>query len=139
MRRNTGTPTTNQTSREANRKIRAPASTLTARLLENICVNLADRFGVPRSPRISARVPSKADRTSPASISSAVWNPTVLSSRPPRKKPTPFSAFFEPVRTATHLYSAPGVSSGTTSFTALLELILVRSLAMPESAWATIT
>ena len=29
--------------------------------------------------------------------------------------------------------------SGATSFTALLELIFVRSLAMPDSAWAAMT
>ena len=40
---------------------------------------------------------------------------------------------------ATQRNSAAGASSGTTSLTALFELILVRSLAIPESAWATIT
>ena len=53
VRKKTGRPTTNQTSREANRKIRAPASTLTERLLENICRNFALASGRPSSPRIS--------------------------------------------------------------------------------------
>ena len=55
------------------------------------------------------------------------------------KKPTPFSAFLEPVRRATHLNSAPSSPSGTTTLIALLALILVRSLAIPESACAAIT
>jgi hypothetical protein len=51
----------------------------------------------------------------------------------------------EPVRIATHLNSwlspwlwSSGVS-GTTVLMALLALILLRSLAMPLIAWATIT
>ena len=40
-------PTTNQMSREANRKIRAAASTLTARLFENMWLNFAFAFGRP--------------------------------------------------------------------------------------------
>ena len=88
---------------------------------------------------MSTSVAMSAARTSAPRIRSALWNPTVLSSRPPTKNPTPFSAFFEPVRMETHVNSAPGASSGTTSLTALLALIFVRSLAMPDSAWATMT
>ena len=62
-----------------------------------------------------------------------------MSSRPPRKKPTPFSAFLEPVRIATQRNSVSDRHRGTTSLTALLELIFVRSFAIPESAWAAIT
>ena len=62
-----------------------------------------------------------------------------MSSRPPTKNPTPFIAFFDPVRIATQRKSVADASLGTTSFTALLELIFVRSFAIPESAWATIT
>ena len=39
--------------------------------------------------------------TEPARISIEVWNPVIVSIAAPRKNPTPFSAFFEPVRTAT--------------------------------------
>jgi hypothetical protein len=63
----------------------------------------------------------------------------VLSSSPPRKKPTPFSAFFEPGEDRDPPVQRARASSGTTSLTALFELIFVRSLAMPDSAWATIT
>ena len=79
-----------------------------------------------------------SDQRRPGSAAQ-VWNPTSVSSRPPRKKPTPLSAFFEPVRIATQRKSDDPSPSGTTSLTALLELILVRSLAMPESACAAIT
>ena len=101
VRRNTGKPTTNQTSREAKRKIRAPARMFTARLLENICENFALAFGRPRSPRMSASTVMSAVPTRPMRIPSAVWKPTSVSSSPPAKNPTPFSAFFEPVRIAT--------------------------------------
>ena len=75
----------------------------------------------------------------------AALKPMVVSSTPPRKNPTPLRAFLEPVRIATHLNSwrspwlwSSGVS-GTTVLMALLALILLRSLAMPLIAWATIT
>jgi hypothetical protein len=45
----------------------------------------------------------------------------------------------EPVRIATQRYSSPDACAGTTILTALLELIFVRSLAMPENACAAIT
>ena len=57
----------------------------------------------------------------------------------PRKKPIPLMAFLEPVRMATSLKSADWLSSFTMSLTELLELILVRSLAMPERAWTAMT
>ena len=62
-----------------------------------------------------------------------------MSRRPPTKKPTPLIAFLEPVRIATQRKSVSDAASGTTSLTALLEHILVRSFAMPESACAAIT
>jgi len=68
-----------------------------------------------------------------------VRNPTSVSRRPPRKKPTPFSAFFDPVRIATQRKRASFAPSGTTSLTALFELIFVRSFAIPESACEAIT
>ena len=71
----------------------------------------------------------------PAIDQRAASYPMADSSAAPMKKPTPFRAFFEPVRIATRRNSAP---SPATNLTALLELILVRSLATPESAWAPI-
>ena len=58
--------------------------------------------------------------------------PSVDNKTAPRKNPSPLIAFFDPVNSATHLYSAPCASLGSTSLMALLELILVRSLATPE-------
>ena len=129
----------NQTSREANSRRRARASVFTARLLENIWVNFAFRSARPSVPRISASTAVMAAASKPSRITSAGRKPVSVSSRPPTKKPTPFRAFFEPVRIATQRKSAAGASAGTTSLTALFELILVRSLAMPESAWVVIT
>ena len=101
VRRNTGTPTTNHTSREANRKIRAAASTLTARSWESMPRNLALRSASPSSPRMRHSTSASAVATSAMRTQSAAWNPTVVSSRPPAKKPTPLIAFFEPVSSAT--------------------------------------
>ena len=101
-------------------------------------LRLAVRRGPACRASASARRPARR-ATSAASISSAGWKPTTVSRRPPRKKPTPLSAFFEPVRIATQRKSASDAPSGTTSLTALLELIFVRSFAMPDSAWAAIT
>ena len=76
----------------------------------------------------------------PAAIAnSEPRNPSASSRTPPRKKPTPLSAFFEPVRIATHLKSAESAPSGTSTLIALFALILVRSFAMPDSACAAIT
>ena len=74
----------------------------------------------------------------PAIANSAVSYPSQASSAAPRKKPTPFSAFFDPVSTATSRNRALSPSPAT-YFTALFELILVRSLATPDSAWAPMT
>ena len=54
----------------------------------------------------------------------------------PMKKPTPFSAFFDPVRIATSLKSPP---SPATAFTALFDDIFVRSFATPDSACNAMT
>jgi hypothetical protein len=49
------------------------------------------------------------------------------------------SAFFEPVRIATHLNNDEPAFAGTRTLIELLELIFVRSLAMPDSACAAMT
>ena len=46
-------------------------------------------------------VATMARKTIPASISVAVWKLVTVRSRPPTKNPTPFRAFFEPVRIET--------------------------------------
>lgn len=55
------------------------------------------------------------------------------------KKPAPLREFFDPVSSATHRNSRPPASAGNISRTLALALILLRSLAIPESAWASIT
>ncbi|MNF89654.1 hypothetical protein D3C84_721870 [compost metagenome] len=96
-------------------------------------------MALPRSFFSSTRLASQISASTAAMASTAPAKPSRASRAPPRKKPTPLSAFFEPVRSATHLYSVPCWLSGTSSLIELLALILFRSLAMPDSAWAPIT
>ena len=65
--------------------------------------------------------------------------PTLPSKAPPMKNPTPFKVFLEPVNNATARYKLALWLLGASNLTALLALILLRSLAIPESAWAAIT
>mgnify|MGYP003302600088 CR=1 FL=1 len=69
----------------------------------------------------------------------APWKPSPRSNRPPRKKPRPFIAFFDPVSPATQRKSLPSGPPSTTSLMELLALILLRSLAIPEMACAHIS
>ena len=104
-----------------------------------MCANFAFALPRPSEPRIIVRTTTSPVPTSTISTRIALWKPISVSSMPPRKKPTPLSAFLEPVRIATQRKSVSEAPSGTTSLTALFELIFVRSFAIPESAWATIT
>ena len=63
--------------------------------------------------------------------STARSKPTPASSAAPSRKPSPFTAFFEPVSTATQRNSPPA-ALGASSFTADLDDILARSLATPD-------
>ena len=77
----------------------------------------------------------------PAITTSPPANPATLNKNPPRKKPQPFNAFFDPVSSATHRNSAPRPSSpvGTSTLIALFALIFVRSFAIPDNACAAMT
>jgi hypothetical protein len=137
--RKTGTPTTNQISRAPNRKNRAAESTLTSRLFENMWLNFAFPLALPISRGSEAVENTSVSKIPEAIASSELRNPSPSSNTPPRKNPTPLSAFFDPVRTATHLKSDDSAPAGTSTLIALFALILVRSLAMPDSACALIT
>ena len=131
--RKTGRPTTNQTSREANRKTRAAASMLTARLFENIWLNLAFLLAVPEVALHQQRGRDQGGQHQSRQDEQGVAETDQVEQAGRRRRsPTPLSAFFEPVRIATHLNSVDCASSATTNLMALLELIFVRSLAMPE-------
>ena len=137
--RNTGRPTTNQTSRAPKRKSLAADSQFIAGLLEKSAENVTFFFERPRSDGKATTVP-RSTATSPAAIAmSAPMKPRDASKTLPTKKPAPLRAFFEPVSRETHLKSAPSAPSGTTTLMALFALIFVKSLAMPDSAWAAIT
>ena len=111
-----------------------------ARLFERICVNFTFAFALPKSAgkqghggnqdheQTGRHRPQRMHETRARQRSAA-----------PRKNPAPFNAFFDPVSSATHLNKTECASSGTTSLMALFELILVRSLAMPDSPCAATT
>ena len=101
--------------------------------------NFGLSLALPRSALEQDRLASQTSASTAAITGHRRREPNSVSSAPPRKKPTPLSAFFDPVSTATQRYSAPGWSSGTSSLMLLLALILFRSLAMPDSACAAIT
>ena len=101
VERKTGSPTTNQTSRAPKRNSRATESTFTARLRESRWLNFAFLLAVPRSPRIISEALTNASTTRPRITPTDAWNPISESSRPPRKNPTPLSAFLLPVSSAT--------------------------------------
>ena len=71
-------------------------------------------------------------------ISNEFSYPKKIKSNPPTKNPKPFIVFFEPVKTVTHLKSFLS-SEGAKSLTELFELIFVRSFAIPDKPWKTIT
>ncbi|MNN50589.1 hypothetical protein D3C81_1651830 [compost metagenome] len=101
--RYTGKATTNQTSRAPNRNIRAAERILIARLLDRMSRNLGLAFALPRSFFRRIRLLIQISARPPAMASKAPLKPSSASKAPPRKKPTPLSAFFDPVRIATHL------------------------------------
>src|SRR5215469_2194735 len=105
--RKTGKPTTNQTSRAENKNSRAADSQFTAGLFENRVVNLTFDLAFPIPPGNAATVPSRTINRPAAIATSEPTKPSAVSRAAPMKKPAPLSAFFEPVRRATHLNSAP--------------------------------
>jgi hypothetical protein len=58
--------------------------------------------------------------------------PINVNNRDPNRKPNPLTAFFEPVIKETH-WNNLLLLSGASNLTELLELILVRSLAIPDN------
>ena len=134
--RKTGKATTNQTSLAPNKKKRAKDRTLIPSDLENSDDNEGLSFILPKSAG-KTKVGRNANAKPAAIQPTALLKPKDVRSTPPRKNPTPFRAFLEPVRIATHLKScdspvcASSAYTGTTTLIALLALILLRSFAMP--------
>jgi len=71
-------------------------------------------------------------------IQSAGAKPAASSRKPPRKKPRPFIAFFEPVNQATQRNNCPAFWVAV-SLMADFDAVLVRSFATPQTPWATTT
>ncbi|MNJ80583.1 hypothetical protein D3C77_790120 [compost metagenome] len=76
---------------------------LIARLLESMSRNFGLALALPRSFFSSIKLAIQITASTADMASTAMVKPSSASSAPPRKKPTPLSAFFEPVRMATHL------------------------------------
>ncbi|EWS63900.1 hypothetical protein Y695_02862 [Hydrogenophaga sp. T4] len=112
--RNTGTPTTNHTSRAPNSATRAAASALMPAFFANNSFADLDALLLPMSGGTKPTTPASTSTSNPAMAQSACWKPSASSSRPPRKKPKPFMAFLLPVNQATHLnnWPEPGSSPG---------------------------
>ena len=68
----------------------------------------------------------------PAMAQTAPTNPIPANSAAPKRKPTPLTAFLDPVSTATQRKSPPS-SEGASNLTADFDDILARSLATPET------
>ena len=115
-------------------KIRAAANRLTPRDLPNSSFIVFDDFALPSWRGNSSKPATKITASNAAISHSAVLNPTRSSNSPPRKKPMPFIAFFEPVNQATHRNSCP-LPSAEVALIADLEAVLVRSLATPAIPW----
>ena len=133
-----GTPTTNHTSRAPNRNTRAAESQFTFGLTEK-----TSRKAAPRRPRgrpegMPIATASRISASMAAMPSTAGTKPTVARSPAPTRKPKPFTAFLDPVSMATQRKSPPR-AAGASPFTALLALILLRSLATPEAPWTAMT
>ncbi|MNI55200.1 hypothetical protein D3C73_1101340 [compost metagenome] len=75
---------------------------LMARLLDKMSRNLGLAFALPRSFFNRIKLLTQISARTAAMTSKAPLKPIDASKAPPRKKPTPLSAFFEPVRIATH-------------------------------------
>ena len=140
--KNTGTPTTNQTSRAPNSATRAAASALMPAFLANSSLADLEALALPIMGGSEATTPTSTKASKPAMAHSAWANPSASSNKPPKKKPTPFMAFLLPVNQATHLNNWPAPCSlacAAVTLMADLLAVLVRSLATPQMPCATTT
>src|SRR5690606_29298499 len=106
---------------------------LTSRLIEKRCRNFTLDFTLPTSFGKPNVVTSRMVARTPAIPYREYTNPNCARRNPPRKKPAPLRAFFDPVRIATHLKSLDCAFSGTRYLMPLLALIFVRSFAIPDN------
>ena len=140
--RNTGTPTTNHTSRAPNSATRAAARVLIPAFLANSSFADLDALLLPMSGGTKPTTPASTSSSKAAMAHSACWKPSASSNRPPRKKPKPFMAFLLPVNHATHLNNWPEpwfLAWSAVILMADLLAVLVRSLATPQMPCATTT
>ena len=118
--------------------ILAAARRFTARVLPNSSRIVFDDFALPSWRGSSASPATKMSASRAAIAHRAERKPMISSSSPPRKKPTPFIAFFDPVNHATHLKSCP-LPSALVALIADFDAVLVRSFATPAIPCAPTT
>src|SRR6056297_3429063 len=123
-------PTTNQTSRAPKRNTRAALSQFTLDDFENTSENFAPFRPFGRPEGMAIRTAARMTARTAATASTAGANPRGARSAAPRRKPRPFTAFFDPVRSATQRKRPPS-AVGARILTADFEDILARSLATP--------
>src|SRR5216110_138866 len=123
--RKIGTLTTNHTSRAAKSASRASDSRLMPDEFDRTPENAAFFFAWPIAAGRKPRTNTSTANTPVAIAANDPRNPSNDRSKPPTKNPVPFSAFFDPVRTATHLNSPDSSPFGTRTLTALFALIFV--------------
>ena len=130
--KNTGTPTTNQTSRAPNRTTRAAASKLMPLFLANSSLADLEALLLPMSLGTYSTTPINTKASRPDMTHREALKPNTSKSTPPMKKPIPFMAFLLPVNQATHLNNWPEPSPAVNLIADLLA-VLVRSLATPHT------
>src|SRR5262249_37859298 len=118
--------------------MRAAASRLIARDLANSSLKDLEAFALPNSEGRLNSIFASTTASSPAISQRADRKPTSSSNAPPRKKPKPFMAFFDPVNHATQRNNCPAPPSEV-ALIADFEAVLVMSLATPEMPWAMTT
>ena len=142
--KNTGTPTTNHTSRAPNKATRAAASPLMPAFLANSSLADFDALALPIIGGTAQTTPMST-KTNKAAISQSEWaKPKACSITPPKKKPRPFMAFLLPVNHATHLKSwllppSSALAWACVILMADLLAVLVKSLATPQMPCAITT
>src|SRR6056297_2174057 len=131
-------PTTNHTSRAPKRKTRAAESQLTLADFEKTSENLAPLRPVGRPGGMARATATRITASTAAIAQTAPTKPTPARSAAPSRKPSPLTAFLEPVSAATQRKRPPSLF-GASSLTADFDDILARSLATPEAPCTTIT
>ena len=133
-RKNNGIPTTNQTSRALNKKKRASARLLILLSFDRTFLIFVDFIPLGSLGGIRIIKIRSIRKSITLNAIKPLENPTKAIRAHPRKNPTPFIAFLDPVNLATHLNNISFSFCGARILTLDFALVLVRSLAIPDRA-----